>query len=110
VVVRGVGRAGGEDAHGGDAVVGLEQDRAGDVVLGGRGDFARGVTPVRAGRWMPGEEEPYSGPMSVQSAGAVSAPEGDPVLLRALGEDRAAEREICARLLPAVRAFAARRL
>jgi len=48
--------------------------------------------------------------MSVQSAGAVSAPEGDPVLLRALGEDRAAEREICARLLPAVRAFAARRL
>lgn len=48
--------------------------------------------------------------MSVESARAVSLPEGDPLVLRALSGDRAAEREVCARLLPAVRAFAARRL
>jgi RNA polymerase sigma-70 factor (ECF subfamily) len=48
--------------------------------------------------------------MSVDSARAVSLPGGDPVVLRALAGDRAAEREVCGRLLPAVRAFAARRL
>ena len=48
--------------------------------------------------------------MSVESARAVSPHSGDTVVLRALAGDRAAEREVCGRLLPAVRAFAARRL
>jgi RNA polymerase sigma-70 factor, ECF subfamily len=48
--------------------------------------------------------------MSVEAARAVVLPEGDPVVLRALAGDRAAEREVCGRLLPVVRAFAARRL
>lgn len=52
----------------------------------------------------------YSARMSVESARAVALPDGDPVVLRALAGDPAAEREICGRLLPAVRAFAARRL
>ena len=47
--------------------------------------------------------------MSVESASA-ALPDDDPAVLRALAGDRAAEREICARLLPAVRAFASRRL
>jgi RNA polymerase sigma factor (sigma-70 family) len=34
----------------------------------------------------------------------------DPVVLRALGGDREAERELCGRLMPAIRAFAHRRL
>lgn len=52
----------------------------------------------------------YSARVSSDSARAFSHPAGDPVVLRALEGDRGAEREICARLLPAVRAFAARRL
>lgn len=48
--------------------------------------------------------------MRIEPARAVPPPEGDPVVLRALEGDLAAEREVCARLLPAVRAFAARRL
>jgi len=48
--------------------------------------------------------------MSTESAHALARPEADPVVLRALGGDRGAEREVCTRLLPAVRAFAARRL
>ena len=48
--------------------------------------------------------------MSTDSAHALSRPDGDPVVLRALRGDRGAEREICERLLPAVRVFAARRL
>lgn len=50
------------------------------------------------------------GGMSIESAQALSRPDGDPVVLRALGGDRGAEREVCERLLPAVRVFAARRL
>jgi RNA polymerase sigma-70 factor, ECF subfamily len=52
----------------------------------------------------------YSAGVSVESARALALPDGDPVVLRALGGDKDAEREICGRLLPAVRAFAARRL
>ncbi|HEY3498528.1 MAG TPA: sigma-70 family RNA polymerase sigma factor [Polyangiaceae bacterium] len=48
--------------------------------------------------------------VSPDSVRAFSRPAGDPVVLRALDGDRSAEREICTRLLPAVRAFAARRL
>jgi RNA polymerase sigma-70 factor (ECF subfamily) len=48
--------------------------------------------------------------VSVESARLPSPSEGDTVVLLALAGDRTAEREICARLLPAVRAFAARRL
>jgi RNA polymerase sigma-70 factor, ECF subfamily len=48
--------------------------------------------------------------MSTDSAAALSRPEGDDLGARALAGDRAAEREICSRLLPAVRAFAQRRL
>jgi RNA polymerase sigma-70 factor (ECF subfamily) len=48
--------------------------------------------------------------MSTDSARALSRPDDDPVVLRALAGDRGAEREICERLLPAVRVFAARRL
>ena len=48
--------------------------------------------------------------MSPESARLPSLPDGDSVVLLALAGDRSAEREICARLLPAVRAFAARRL
>jgi RNA polymerase sigma factor (sigma-70 family) len=39
-----------------------------------------------------------------------SPPSPDPIAVRALAGDRSAEREICGRLLPAIRAFAARRL
>lgn len=46
----------------------------------------------------------------MDSAQALSRPDGDPVVLRALAGDRGAEREVCERLLPAVRVFAARRL
>jgi RNA polymerase sigma-70 factor (ECF subfamily) len=48
--------------------------------------------------------------MSTDSAHALARPDDDPVVLRALAGDRGAEREICERLLPAVRVFAARRL
>ena len=63
--------------------------------------------------------------MSTDSAATLSLPDGspadaslpdgspagaDPAILRALAGDREAEREICSRLLPAVRAFAQRRL
>jgi RNA polymerase sigma-70 factor, ECF subfamily len=41
---------------------------------------------------------------------AASPPECDPTVLRALAGDRDAEREICSRLQPAIRAFAQRRL
>lgn len=52
----------------------------------------------------------YSAVVSPDSARAFSHPDGDPFVLRALAGDRSAEREICSRLLPAMRAFAARRL
>lgn len=48
--------------------------------------------------------------MQPQSSAATSLPDGDPTVLRAIAGDRRAEHELCARLLPAVRAFAARRL
>jgi RNA polymerase sigma factor (sigma-70 family) len=48
--------------------------------------------------------------MSSESAQALTRPDADPVVLRAMGGDKAAEREVCERLLPAVRVFAARRL
>jgi RNA polymerase sigma-70 factor (ECF subfamily) len=41
---------------------------------------------------------------------AASQADHDPVVLGALSGDRAAEREVCRRLMPAVRAFAERRL
>jgi|GEM_PF-957395 len=55
------------------------------------------------------------GRMDAQAASAPSShdlPAGgaDPLALRALAGDRSAEREICGRILPAIRAFAARRL
>jgi RNA polymerase sigma-70 factor, ECF subfamily len=55
-------------------------------------------------------ESGYSGGMSSSLASETSGAEGDPVVLRAIAGDRDAEREICARLMPAVRAFALRRL
>lgn len=48
--------------------------------------------------------------MSVESAQALPRPDGEPVVLLALAGDRGAERELCERMLPAVRVFAARRL
>jgi RNA polymerase sigma-70 factor (ECF subfamily) len=48
--------------------------------------------------------------VSADSAAAVSHTSIDSVALRALGGDVEAEREVCRRLLPAVRAFAQRRL
>lgn len=49
--------------------------------------------------------------MSTESAAALVAPPAEVVLAsRALSGDIAAEREVCRRLLPAIRAFAARRL
>ena len=48
--------------------------------------------------------------MSSVPAAEASSPEVDPLVLRAIAGDRTAEREVCARLLPAVRAFAMRRL
>ena len=48
--------------------------------------------------------------MDVQAESAVSPSGGDPMALRALAGDRNAERELCGLILPAIRAFAARRL
>ncbi|HTU59002.1 MAG TPA: sigma-70 family RNA polymerase sigma factor [Polyangiales bacterium] len=48
--------------------------------------------------------------MSAESAAAVARNESEAVVLQALAGDLAAERELCRRLLPAVRAFAQRRL
>jgi RNA polymerase sigma-70 factor, ECF subfamily len=48
--------------------------------------------------------------MSSSLAAGTAGAEGDPVVLRAIAGDRGAEREICARLMPAIRAFALRRL
>ncbi len=48
--------------------------------------------------------------MHPQSSAVSSLPKDDPTVLKALAGDRRAEEELCARLLPAVRAFAARRL
>lgn len=48
--------------------------------------------------------------MDAQATSTEPLANGDPLVLRALDGDRAAEREICARLLPGIRAFAARRL
>ena len=48
--------------------------------------------------------------MQPQTSAALSPPESDPTVLRALAGDRSAEHQLCARMLPAVRAFAARRL
>lgn len=48
--------------------------------------------------------------MSTEAALAPNVPAPDPVAERALRGDREAEREVCRRLLPAVRAFARRRL
>lgn len=48
--------------------------------------------------------------MDVQVASSPSPTSADPVALRALAGDPSAEREICGRVLPAIRAFAARRL
>jgi RNA polymerase sigma factor (sigma-70 family) len=48
--------------------------------------------------------------MSPSPATETSQLEDDPVVLRAIAGDRGAERELCARLMPAVRAFALRRL
>ncbi|HSC87090.1 MAG TPA: sigma-70 family RNA polymerase sigma factor [Polyangiaceae bacterium] len=45
-----------------------------------------------------------------QQATATTLASVDPLVLSALAGDRHAERELCARLLPAIRAFAARRL
>jgi RNA polymerase sigma-70 factor (ECF subfamily) len=47
--------------------------------------------------------------MSQESA-ALAAPPADPIVLRALEGDHQAEREVCRRLLPAIRAFSHRRL
>lgn len=48
--------------------------------------------------------------MSAETAGAIVPNESEAVVLQALAGDSAAERELCRRLLPAVRAFAQRRL
>lgn len=48
--------------------------------------------------------------MSTEPAAARPGAPDDPVVLRALAGDREAEREVCRRLLPAIRAFAQRRL
>ncbi len=47
--------------------------------------------------------------MSVNAAPALPV-DADPVVVRAIAGDRDAEREVCRRLAPAIRAFAARRL
>lgn len=46
----------------------------------------------------------------METAPDIAHPPLDPLVARALGGDRKAEREICRRLLPAIRAFARRRL
>jgi RNA polymerase sigma-70 factor, ECF subfamily len=46
----------------------------------------------------------------VTESSAAAAPAADPVVARAVAGDRDAERQVCARLLPALRAFAGRRL
>jgi RNA polymerase sigma factor (sigma-70 family) len=48
--------------------------------------------------------------MSSSLATGTPGSEDDPLVLRAIAGDRSAERELCARLMPAVRAFALRRL
>lgn len=48
--------------------------------------------------------------MSTEAAQSHAVPTDDPVVLRALAGDPEAERELCGRLLPAIRAFAQRRL
>jgi RNA polymerase sigma factor (sigma-70 family) len=48
--------------------------------------------------------------MSALPAVEASPAEVDPLVLRAIAGDRAAEQAVCARLMPAVQAFAARRL
>jgi len=48
--------------------------------------------------------------VSAETAAAVVPNESEAVVLQALAGDSAAERELCRRLLPAVRAFAQRRL
>lgn len=65
---------------------------------------------MSAARFEARGESAYNGLMSSPLAAGNPEAEGDPVVLRAIAGDRRAEREICARLMPAVRAFAQRRL
>jgi RNA polymerase sigma factor (sigma-70 family) len=48
--------------------------------------------------------------MSTEAVASLERPTDDPVVVQALAGDRSAEREVCRRLLPALRAFAQRRL
>jgi RNA polymerase sigma-70 factor (ECF subfamily) len=57
-----------------------------------------------------GRASRYRRERSVETTPDIAHPPLDPLVARALGGDRNAEREICRRLLPAIRAFARRRL